>query len=135
MVVYRGERSKRGKYRQEGMTMTLKGFYDEIGGDYEGVFDRIGSEELIVKYLKKFRDSDMLGKFSQSAEEGDCKEAFRHMHSLKGLCLNLGLNELFKSVDVVCEALRDKTEVNLSGLPLDELKTSYDEVLNLTDEL
>jgi HPt (histidine-containing phosphotransfer) domain-containing protein len=115
--------------------MTLKGFYEEIGGDYEGVYERIGNDELIVKYLRKFKDSDMLGQFNRSVDAGDCKEAFRHMHSLKGLCLNLGLNELFKSVDVVCEALRDKTEVNLSGLPLDELKTSYDEVLNLTDEL
>ncbi len=133
MVVYRGERSKRGKYRQEGMTMTLKGFYDEIGGDYEGVFERIGSEALIVKYLRKFKDSDMLGQFNKSVEAGDCKEAFRHMHSLKGLCLNLGFTKLFESVDELCEELRNKDKIVLLDDYLEEAKDSYREIIDLVE--
>ncbi len=135
MVVYRGERSKRGKYRQEGMTMDLKRFYDEIGGDYEGVFDRIGSEELIVKYLRKFKDSDMLGQFNRSVDAGECKEAFRHMHSLKGLCLNLGFTKLFTSVNELCEELRDKDEINISDEPMEEAIESYDEIIDLVESI
>lgn len=115
--------------------MTLKGFYDEIGGDYEGVFERIGSEALIVKYLRKFKDSDMLGQFNKSVDEGDCKEAFRHMHSLKGLCLNLGFTKLFESVDELCEELRNKDKIVLLDDYLEEAKDSYSEIIDLVESI
>ncbi|MBQ3890871.1 MAG: Hpt domain-containing protein [Lachnospiraceae bacterium] len=115
--------------------MTLKGFYDEIGGDYEGVFERIGSEALIVKYLRKFKDSDMLGQFYKSVDAGDCKEAFRHMHSLKGLCLNLGFTKLFESVDELCEELRNKDKIVLLDDYLEEAKDSYSEIIDLVESI
>ncbi|MBR6004264.1 MAG: Hpt domain-containing protein [Lachnospiraceae bacterium] len=115
--------------------MTLQSFYDEIGGDYEGVFDRIGDDELILKYLKKFKDSDPLEQFRRSVDDGDCKEAFRHMHSLKGLCLNLGFTKLFGSVDELCEELRGKEEIELQDEPMEEAEESYGEILDLVEEI
>ena len=86
--------------------MTVKECYKQIGGNYEEVLQRLMSDERIRKYLLKFIDSDSMQKMREALEREDYKEAFLHVHSLKGMSLNLGLTGLSESSQVLCEALR-----------------------------
>lgn len=86
--------------------MTLKQFYDGIGGDYENVTARFGGERLVNKFIIKFLDDPTFKELENSLAADDCEGAFRAAHTLKGLCLNLGFAILYSAASDVCEALR-----------------------------
>lgn len=87
--------------------MGLKEFYSEINWDYEEVLSRLGKEDRILKYLKRFVDNDDYSLAKSTLSGKDYKEAFRHVHNIKGMSLNLGLGSLIKSSSELCEALRN----------------------------
>lgn len=86
--------------------MTVKECYDIFGGGYEEVIARFSSEERIKKYLVKFLDDPSFGILCTSLKEKDREEAFRAVHTLKGLCMNLGLQRLYESSRTLTEILR-----------------------------
>ena len=86
--------------------MTVEECYAKFGGDYEGTIDRLATEELARKYLIRFLDDPCYGVLVQKYKIHADKEAFQAVHTLKGLCLNLGLTKLKKSSSQLTEALR-----------------------------
>lgn len=87
--------------------MTLKQFYDGIGGDYADVTARFGGERLVNKFIIKFLDDPSFRELENCLAADDCEGAFRAAHTLKGLCLNLGFDILYSAASDVCEALRE----------------------------
>lgn len=81
--------------------MTVRECYEQMGADYEGVLGRLRSEVLIKKFAKKFLDD---GSFRRKAGE----EAFRAAHTLKGVCQNLGFDNLYKASFDITEKLRGR---------------------------
>ena len=71
--------------------MTVKECYEQMGSDYEGVLGRLGSEAIVKRLAKN-----------------DGEEAFRAAHTLKGVCLNLGFDELFEVSAELTEKLRER---------------------------
>lgn len=86
--------------------MTLKECYGEIGGDYEVVVARLMNERIVQKFLLKFLDDSSYDTLLQSMEAESYEEAFRAVHTLKGICQNLGLDRLGESSSRLTEALR-----------------------------
>lgn len=86
--------------------MNLKECYVQMGSDYEEVFKRLKSNELIQKYALKFLDDQNFKKLSQSLKSNNVNEAFLAAHTLKGICANLGFSALFNSTSEITEMLR-----------------------------
>lgn len=88
--------------------MTLRECYDSIGADYDKAVARMCSKEaMLLKFALKFPADPTYSELVSAYENGDIKTAFRMAHTLKGLCLNLGLDKLRESSSELTEALRD----------------------------
>ena len=101
--------------------MNIKDFYRETGGDYEEALARLMDEARVVKFVKKFAQSTDLAEFEESYAGKDFREAFRHIHSIKGMCANLSLNRLRDSASELCETLRN-------GEPAEDITPLIDRV-------
>ena len=86
--------------------MTVKECYEQMGADYEGVLGRLRSEVLIKKFAKKFLDDGSYASLKKGLEEQNGEEAFRAAHTLKGVCQNLGFDNLYPSSKDLTELLR-----------------------------
>lgn len=86
--------------------MIVRTFYDSIGENYDEVFDRIGNDKWIEKYLRKFITEDYFAALEELIIKSEWEEAFKAAHSLKGLALNLGLSQLAASSSKLCETVR-----------------------------
>lgn len=116
--------------------MQIEECYARMHGDYEDVIGRLLKKERVEKYLLKFTDeSESYKNLFEAIEKGDYEVAFRESHSLKGMCLNLGLKELATSASAVCEEFRAccKPNKDISEL-LDKLKKDYAEVISNVSE-
>lgn len=87
--------------------MTLQQFYAEVGGSAEEVLSRLMSEGLVKKFLFRFLDDPDYGILVKAYGEEDWPTAFRAAHTIKGLCLTLGLGNLARSSSQLTEMLRD----------------------------
>ncbi len=86
--------------------MTIREVYERMGADYEAVLRRLPSEALIGRLLLKFPEDDTFRTLKKALEEKDAQTAFRAAHTLKGVCQNLGFDNLFQPVYDLTEALR-----------------------------
>lgn len=61
---------------------------------------------MITKFAKRFADDTTFQDMCKALEEKNVKEAFRMAHTLKGICSNLGFDELYKASYDLTEDLR-----------------------------
>lgn len=104
--------------------MTLESLYDEIGGNYANVKARLLKDARIEKFVLLFLEDDSYQIFLRALENGDPEEAFRGIHTLKGVCANLSFDALYRLASAATEALRGG---DLSGAvaALPGLETCY----------
>ena len=88
--------------------MTVKECYEQMGSDYEGVLGRMGSEAMIKRFALKFLQDPSFNNLKENLEKNDGEEAFRAAHTLKGVCLNLGFDELYEVSAEITEKLRGR---------------------------
>ena len=86
--------------------MTVRELYDKIGGNYEHAVQIMRSDRLIAKYVGKLKDSGVGEKLEQAGETLDAVGLFESAHAMKGVCGNLGLDELAKAADEITEEFR-----------------------------
>lgn len=88
--------------------MTLRECYESIGADFDKAVARMCNKEaMLLKFAMKFPADPTYPALVSAFESGDIPTAFRMAHTLKGLCLNLGLDKLRESSSELTEALRD----------------------------
>ena len=80
--------------------MTLNEFYTTVGGNYEDVIARLHSEAFTEKFLRMIPQDNSLPLLKEAAAAGDVPTAFRAVHTLKGIALNL---EALRSRDTLPE--------------------------------
>jgi HPt (histidine-containing phosphotransfer) domain-containing protein len=116
--------------------MTVKDAYSVLGGDYEGILRRFAKEERIKKFAIKFLTDKSYETLCNSIKNGDCEEAFRAAHTLKGVCQNLSFDRLYESAHEITEALRDKTSIgdNVSGI-LEKVTEDYNVTVGAIKEI
>lgn len=114
--------------------MTVKECYEIIGGDFEDVLERLGQEELILKFAVKFLSDKNYELLSRSMKERNYKEAFGAVHTLKGGCQNMSFTRLCNSTQVVTEALR-AGEYEKAAEYMQQLETDYMLTVNTIRQL
>ena len=61
---------------------------------------------FIKKFVLKFLDDTSYANLKEALATGNVEEAFRAAHTLKGVCLNLGFDNLYKASSAITEILR-----------------------------
>ena len=90
--------------------MSLRDLYARADGDYETVMKRFRTEERLRRFVKRFPDDTSCESFREALGKGDMETAFREIHVLKGLCMNLGFSRLQKCSSTAVELLRPFSE-------------------------
>ncbi len=110
--------------------MTVKECYEMFGGDYNGVLSRLMKDERIIKYIKIFAAGEELKLFKNNLSAEKYEDAFRNIHNIKGVSLNLGLTPLHNVADILCEALRPgkKPDTDISQMVTD-VETAYAKII------
>lgn len=100
--------------------MTLEECYARMGGNYMDVKQRLRSENLIDKFIRKFLDDPSFVQYEAALQAKDDRSAFMALHTLKGVSQNLGMESLYKAVKEDCELFRggwsDKAAANAGTL-------------------
>lgn len=106
------------------MDMEIKECYEQMGANYENVLSRLGSDALIRRFASKFPDDTSFQSLEQAMKEKNIDEAFRAAHTLKGVCLNLGFDNLFTVSSELTEKLRAGSFDGTEAL-FEEVKKQY----------
>ena len=88
--------------------MTVKECYEQMGSNSESVLGRMGSEAMIKRFALKFLNDPSFNDLKEDLIKKDGEEAFRAAHTLKGVCLNLGFDELYEVSAELTEKLRGR---------------------------
>jgi len=86
--------------------MTVRECYDKMGGNYDEALSRLMKEERMAKYLGKFPLGGELNEMDQAIAAGDWETAFRAVHTLKGMALNLSITPLAEASAIFCDEIR-----------------------------
>ena len=120
--------------------MLLKECYEAFGGNYEAVSQRIPKEAIIRKFALMFLNDPSYKNLCEALKTENNQEAFRAVHSLKGVSANLGFEQLEKSSSNLTELLRNcedkQVDVSERARLFEELTKDYQlvvEVLNRLD--
>ena len=113
--------------------MTVEELYAKIGGNYENAKRTLQMDKLIAKFILKFLDEKSCERLMTAGAEGDEDGIFEGAHALKGVCANLGLDDLSAWAGIVAEAYRPGKPrtldaAALSGI-LERIKEDYDRVI------
>lgn len=113
--------------------MLVKECYGLMGEDYEDVKNRLIKDEMIFKFNKKFAQSSDYENLKKALSEKDYDTAFRMVHNLKGMCLNLGYKKLFDVSSVLCEELRNGNPKGDLGLEFQAVTEAYEKILKVIE--
>ncbi len=108
--------------------MSLELFYDRVGGSLEDTLRRLPGEGFVKKFLLRYLDDPSFSQLEDAVARSDWESAFRAAHTVKGVAQNLGLGDLYRSADVLTEALRGGREPTDRAL-LCAVETAQAEVL------
>lgn len=86
--------------------MTVRECYEQMGADFDNVLGRLGSEQMVQRFALKFLNDTSYQALEETLKEKNVEQAFRAAHTLKGVCLNLGFDNLFTVSSELTERLR-----------------------------
>lgn len=86
--------------------MTAKEFYASIGGDYEDIVHRLPTDEMIIRFVRRFTTDGTYKELTAAVENGDISASFEAAHKLKGIAANLAFTDLYRAVSALAEQLR-----------------------------
>ena len=93
----------------------------------EGLARCFGNEALYIKLVATIPTEKNFDKLDGALKEGNLDEAFEAAHALKGALGNLSLTPIYEKIVEITELLRNRTEMDYSGMLSD--------ILRLRDEL
>lgn len=85
----------------------MKGYLEDIGIDIDRVLYNLGENlELYDSLLDKFLTDTNYDEFLQQAQLKNYEKAEMHLHTLKGVCANLGMDQLMKTANELLQLIR-----------------------------
>ena len=108
--------------------MTIQELYEKIGGSYESAKKILPSDRMIGKFVQKFLTEGSCEKLLAAHEAGDETGMFEASHAMKGVCANLGLNELSRRASEISEEYRPTNQKTMSP---DEVNQRFAELKEL----
>ncbi len=114
--------------------MTVEECYKQMGGDYDEIRRRFPSDTFIKKFAIKFLQAPSFPDLEKYVAEKNVDEAFRAVHTLKGVAQNLAFTQLYPLSVEITEILRAKKLDGVDEL-LPQLKEKYDLTIRCIKEL
>ena len=87
--------------------MTIREFYEAIGGSYDEALHIMKKEERMKSYVGYFLQDDSFAALSAAMATEQYEAAFRAAHTLKGVSGNMGFAKLAAAARELTEELRD----------------------------
>ena len=112
--------------------MTVEELYARIGGDYAEAISRLRMDKLVARFVVKLLDDGSPERLVSAWAEGDEGATFEAAHTVKGVCGNLALTELFQLSNDITEALRPGNVVLRAQTDLDALVARFGELWGTT---
>lgn len=109
--------------------MELREFYGIVGGDYETVLENMISEQMAFKFIDMFLEDPSYQRLLTALECGEDEEAFKAVHTLKGVSANLGLMNLYQKAVLVTEELRNGRNPMQARAYMPQLTKEYEETI------
>ena len=94
--------------------MTIQELYEKIGGSYDSALKILQSDRLIGKFILRFAEDGSAGKLLEAYAAGDPAGMFEGAHALKGVCANLGLDQLSRMASELAEEYRPGNQPRLT---------------------
>lgn len=94
--------------------MTLEDLYGKMGGNYEHAKQIMKMDKMIDKYVRKLKSSGVGDALAAAGETMDENSLFESAHALKGVCANLGLDDLAAAAEEITEEYRPGNSRKLS---------------------
>lgn len=108
--------------------MSVKDFYETIGGNYQVAIDRLGSDSIIKVFIQKFKEEKNYSELISAVECGDIEKSFAAAHNLKGVSGNMSFDGLFNVVNSLVEQLRPQTEIANKVL-VEKITDEYEKII------
>lgn len=105
--------------------MTIRELYDNIGGNYDHAVQVMKMEKLIDRYIRKLKSSGVGEQLAAAGETMNPEKLFEHAHAMKGVCGNLGLDDLAAAADTITEEFRPGATRKLSD---DQVKAQLQKI-------
>lgn len=104
------------------------------GFDVNGAMKRfMNNEALYLKCLKKMLNDTNIKELRVAFDNGDCENAFKAAHSIKGFVSNLGIETLHQQIHPIVETLRGGSLPSAETLA--QFETTYDNIYHLIESL
>lgn len=115
--------------------MNIKECYACIGANWQEVYERFGCNEAIVKkFAIKFLEDPSFHDMKKAVAEGDTDRAFRAAHTLKGICINLGFSDLYRTSYDITEIFRGGTMDGAEEL-MDAMEAQYQMIVEAVTQV
>ena len=116
------------------MEAAKKELLEQKGFDVDGTMRRfLNNEALYLKCLKKFLDDTSFDNLKEAYQDGNCNEAFKAAHTMKGFVSNLGIDKMYQLLIPMVEKLRVQN-MNIED-DMKKLEILYQETYQTIDEL
>lgn len=116
------------------MEKTVQEMLENNGFDVEGTMKRfLNNEALYKKCLKKFLDDTSYEQLKEAYESGNCNDAFKAAHTMKGAASNLGINKIYHLLIPMVEKLRVQ-DMGIDG-EMNQLDGVYQEIYKIIENL
>lgn len=115
--------------------MKIDAFYRQVGGDYAETLSRFQNDARIIRYLGMFPKDDSMDALRAAMDKGDAPTAFRAVHTLKGISLNLGLGALAAACSNMTAALRGQETLPQDPALYAAVQAEYAKVREALDQL
>ena len=99
--------------------MTIPELYAAIDGNYASVKRILPMDTLVAKFIVRLLSDKNFERLMQAKENHDPTELFEAAHALKGICANLGLDNLSAMASLITEEFRPGKPRTMSDIDLD----------------
>lgn len=115
--------------------MNINELYQTIGGDYDDAINRLMKLSLLMKVVKMFPADTSMSDLEKAIEEKNIENAFRAVHTLKGVSLGLSFTKLAAAASKLTEILRGREFAAGWEEAYKELRKEYDATIAALSQL
>lgn len=117
--------------------MTVKECYDSISENYNEMLTRLGNEERVMRFSKRFFETGDYENLEKAIMERDASNAFEFAHKIKGNSLNIGFEHFTAIIEPLVEFLRPREIDDEDALDqlFNTVKVKYLELKQVFSEL
>lgn len=105
------------------------------GIDYDGGVDRFGGNEaMFEKFVRRYGEDTRYTDLLAAIESGDCEQAFRVAHALKGVVGNLSFTVYYEAITPLTELLKEGNLEEARAL-IPSIQEAHEKALEAIKEL